>query len=65
VTLWATAAMKLTTLAAALALPNLPVTAGHGNMLYPPAWWDANGTGARDRREREFVNHVNFPVCVT
>jgi hypothetical protein len=57
--------MKLTTLAAALALPNLPVTAGHGNMLYPPAWWDANGTGARDRREREFVNHVNFPVCVT
>jgi hypothetical protein len=20
------------------------LAAAHGNMLYPPAWWDANGT---------------------
>ena len=29
----------------AFALLTAPaLAAAHGNMLYPPAWWDANGT---------------------
>ena len=29
----------------AFALLTAPaLVAAHGNMLYPPAWWDANGT---------------------
>eukprot|EP01050_Picozoa_sp_SAG11_P017501 SAG11_NODE_2530_length_3250_cov_2.524913_7_plen_63_part_00 len=31
-----------TAVAAAL---HVGLATAHGNMLYPPAWWDANGTG--------------------
>ena len=34
--------MKAVALAALATVVN-----AHGNMLYPYAWWDANGTGAK------------------
>jgi hypothetical protein len=37
-------------LAGVLAMPAL--AAAHGNMLYPPAWWDANGTSERRHNHR-------------
>ena len=49
--------------AVATALALVPLVAGHGNMVYPPAWWDANGTGRQKPPSRLMVLEIRKINC--